>query len=178
MVGSTKDSTSTTRSLAGGPKVKDYRVQRRPDPPAWLSSGPALNSVGAITLSWTPTTYNGGSSAIDFEIWSYHESASERRPRGRNLQEEVYVLYKSGVVGTTLTLSDLSPNEVYKIKIRGRNTVGFSDFTNPISVIASGKPSKPNTPVTTQVSNTQVVITWQAPTDNGSVITSYSITVR
>lgn len=58
-------------------------------------------------------------------------------------------MYRSGVVDTTLTLSDLAPNEVYKIKVRGRNTVGFSDFTNPITVTASGKPSKPATPVTT-----------------------------
>ena len=87
-------------------------------------------------------------------------------------------MYRAGVVETTITLSDLSPNEVYKIKVRGRNTVGFSDFTPPITVTASGKPSKPDTPVTTQVSNTNVVITWQAPNDNGAAITAYTITVR
>jgi hypothetical protein len=67
---------------------------------------------------------------------------------------------------------------MYNFKIEARTLVGFSEYSTEITIRAAAKPNTPAEPVTTVVSNTNVVITWAAPFNGGSPITSYTILIR
>jgi hypothetical protein len=65
----------------------------------------------------------------------------------------------------------------YKFKVRARNTVGISDYSNEIEILCAQEPDKPLAP--TLVRNyDQIEITWQAPWSGGSAILSYTIEFR
>ena len=54
---------------------------------------------------------------------------------------------------------------------------GLSVNSETITLVAGFKPSQPNAPVTSVVADS-VVITWEAPNQNGSPITGYRITLK
>ena len=58
--------------------------------------------------------------------------------------------------------------------------MGFSDLSSEISVIAADIPATIATPITTitGVARTFVTITWTAPYNGGSVVTSFKILIR
>ena len=60
--------------------------------------------------------------------------------------------------------------------VEGRNVNGYSVPSNDFSILHAIAPEVPGTPTTTN-SGTNIVIDWSAPTDNGSVITSYTILI-
>ena len=79
---------------------------------------------------------------------------------------------------TSYTANFLVANSVYTFKIEARTALGYSDYSSEISIRAAAKPDTPAVPVTTVVSNTDVVIAWTPPFNGGSVITSYTIQIR
>lgn len=83
------------------------------------------------------------------------------------------------MVATTYTATSLTPGTTYKFKVQARNAFGFSDFSDPVSILAASKPSKPSAPTTAWDDSTDLVtVTWSEPATNGAQIDSYSIYIR
>jgi hypothetical protein len=61
---------------------------------------------------------------------------------------------------------------LYKFKIQSRNAFGFSADSNIVSIKQAEIPVKPNAPVTS-VTGSTVLFDWNAPSNQGSLITSY-----
>lgn len=80
-------------------------------------------------------------------------------------------------LGTNYTATGLTTGNTYVFKVQARNSYGLSLFSNEVTILVATTPSKPSTPMTS-VSANQAVITWVAPSENGSPITSYSIYVK
>jgi len=72
----------------------------------------------------------------------------------------------------------LVADALYTFRIEARNLVGYSDFSSELVVRAAAKPNTPAAPLTLVLSNTGLVITWVAPFNGGSPITSYTVKVR
>jgi uncharacterized protein YlzI (FlbEa/FlbD family) len=72
---------------------------------------------------------------------------------------------------TTVTLI---AGQTYTFKVEARNNVGYSSYSQPISIIAARLPSVPATP-TTLIDGNSVVVSWTAPYNGGSRITGYTI---
>ena len=59
-----------------------------------------------------------------------------------------------------------------------RNNLGYSVSSATVSILAAQLPYTPNAPTTTFKADGNVVISWTAPDNGGSDITSYSIQVQ
>ena len=62
----------------------------------------------------------------------------------------------------------------YQFKVQARNEVGFSEFSEVLSVYAAQVPDTPAAPTTTRVDD-NIVIDWVAPNEQGSAISGYRI---
>lgn len=65
----------------------------------------------------------------------------------------------------------------YEFVVEARNSVGLSAYSDNILVLFATAPNIPDTPTTANQGKT-VVISWVAPYDAGSEITSYTIQIR
>ena len=141
------------------------RAASIPDSPTNLANNSLITASGIIGLTWSPGTSNGGSPLIDYRI-----SAKT----GAN----AYTVLASGISTTSYTASSLTAGAVYTFIIEARSLVGYSTTSSEFSIRAAARPSTPTSPVTSVVSNTGVTITWSAPFNGGSPITSYTIKIR
>lgn len=66
----------------------------------------------------------------------------------------------------------LTTGTTYKFVIKGKNELGEGEGSDVISIVAATRPNIVNTP-TTEIEGTNVKISWIAPLDGGSSITSY-----
>ncbi len=84
----------------------------------------------------------------------------------------------TGVTTTSYTASSILANVVYTFKVTARNLVGFGADSSSVDIRAAAKPSVPAAPTTSVNSNTSITITWVAPLDGGSPITSYTVAIK
>lgn len=66
---------------------------------------------------------------------------------------------------------------MYSFKVEARNLMGYSFLSEIVSILAAQIPAQPQAPVTTFDSD-NLIVSWVAPDDGGSIITSYTIYVR
>jgi len=85
------------------------------------------------------------------------------------------VILASGITKRSYTSISLYSATTYSFKVKARNSVGFSDFSLPISILAAQIPDIPLAPTTTISDRWNVVIDWIAPYNGGTPITSYTI---
>lgn len=71
----------------------------------------------------------------------------------------------------------LSSGTTYQFKVQARNEYGLSDDSDILSILAAAEPSQITAP-TTETVDSNVVISWTSPSNNGSPITSYTILVK
>ena len=136
-----------------------------PNAPSNLANNVAVTSSGVVGLTWSAGISNGGSPIIDYTI-SYKTGSGS------------YTTLATGITSTYFTASTLTPDTVYSFLVIARNIVGFSSNSSVVTIRAAAKPSTPAIPSTSVISNTNVMITWTAPNNNGSPITSYTINIR
>lgn len=78
-------------------------------------------------------------------------------------------------------VSPVTTGTTYSFKVSARNSVGYSDYSESVSILAAQVPDKPLAPSTSVVGPKQadfVKIEWLAPNNKGYQITSYLIKVR
>lgn len=70
----------------------------------------------------------------------------------------------------------------YTFRVIARNSVGYSDYSDPITILAAQIPDQPEAPTTSIVPvsflNDNLRIEWLAPNNRGYHITSYIIKIR
>ena len=78
----------------------------------------------------------------------------------------------------TLTTSDgVVSGTSYVFRYRVKNIIDWSaDFSPQLTIMAASKPDQPAS-VTTSIDGINVVIDWDAPSDNGATISSYVIEI-
>lgn len=87
-----------------------------------------------------------------------------------------YTSLATGITTTTYTATSLTKGASYKFKVAVRNAYGYSVSTAAVTILAAQIPAVPAAPVTAFNSATGYVsITFTAPDNGGSAITSYSI---
>ncbi len=123
-----------------------------------------------IGLTWVAPVANSGTPVIDYSIsWD----------QGTNS----YVLLVSGITTTSYTtVVALTPNTVYKFKVKSRNSFDFSTtYSNEASIRAASLPNAPilianNVAVT---ASGIVGLTWSPGAyDGGSPVIDYSISYK
>lgn len=71
----------------------------------------------------------------------------------------------------------MTQGSTYEFSVAAENTKGFSAESNILTLTFASAPSTPATPSTT-VSGSNILIDWEAPNDNGSPITSYTVLIK
>ena len=83
------------------------------------------------------------------------------------------------VAGSPATVTGLSGGSLYSFTVMAQNTYGFgpaSAATANVTPTGAALPGAPTGVVATVTGSGQVTVTWSAPSDGGSAITSYTVT--
>ena len=75
-----------------------------------------------------------------------------------------------------MTSTSITAGTTYRFKYRARNLLGSGGYSDIGSVLAASAPEAPNPPNTSTL-GLDVKIDWSAPTNNGSPIQNYTVTV-
>jgi titin len=120
----------------------------------------ATAEVGSAAVSWTAPASNGGTA-----ITSYLVTLS---PGGTTMT------VANGL--TTATFTGLAPGESYTFVVSATNAVGSGPTSRPSPLVTL--PNVPDAPtgVMGVPGNRQATVSWTAPANNGSPITSYIVT--
>ena len=127
-----------------------------PSAPSNVSATPGDSSA---TVSWMPPA-DGGSPITGYTV---------TRLVGGVAQGSV------STTDTSAKFTDLANGTSYKFSVTARNVLGTSPAGESPEVTPASKPSAP-TGVTAVAGNTSAVVSWTAPPDGGSPITSYVVT--
>ena len=65
----------------------------------------------------------------------------------------------------------------YEFTVEARNNDGYSPASDSVTIFHAMPPEQPISPSTSN-SGTEIVIDWEAPYNNGAVISSYTITIQ
>ena len=83
--------------------------------------------------------------------------------------------WSTGLSYTTLP-GVVEQGYTYVFKIRSKNSVGFSAYSDILAIKAAQKPDKPDAPTTKMVGEF-IEISWLAPNNRGQVIYKYIIRI-
>lgn len=137
-----------------------------PDDPTNLQLNDEITWGTIVGLSWDEGAQNGGTPILDYTVL-YKDSVTDT-------WEERQV----GVVGTSVTITDLVLGLTYSFKVKSRNVFDFSlGYSNDVSIYTATNPDKPDAPTTTIVGD-NILIDWTAPNDNGLPITFYTVYIQ
>ena len=114
-------------------------------------------------MTWSEGAFNGGLSVIDFRI-------------SQRIQGGSYGIIATGITSAAYTATGLTLGTTYEFIIESRNTNGYGDASADFTILHAISPDIPSTPTTTN-SGSEVIIDWSAPAENGSPITSYTVTI-
>jgi len=132
-------------------------IQYVPDPPINLANDPTTTTDTRIRFSWTDSAQNGGSPVIDYDV--YYDQGT-----GNYVFLQLKVLERSYLTTVTLT-----PGTTYNFKVTARNSVGSSQQSVALAVLAAKLPDPPrnlaNLPLIT--TGYQVGLTWENGAYNG-----------
>jgi hypothetical protein len=112
------------------------RAAQVPDKPVSLADVPATFSVegiqtGGITLgdriglTWAAPAFNGGAPVLDYRLWF---------DDGRG--DSVFEVKQSGL-HLSYIVESLVQGTVYTFKVQARNDYGYSDWSDPVSILAA-----------------------------------------
>lgn len=79
---------------------------------------------------------------------------------------------KREIVATSLTAGT-----TYEFKVEARNQLGYSAYSTTIQLLCAYIAEVP-TNVVTEVAATQIKVSWQLPSENGTPITEYKVFVK
>jgi hypothetical protein len=115
-------------------------------------------------LIWDDGLNNGGVPIIDYRI-------------NMRVQGGTYSEIASSVTTKSYTATGLVLGTTYEFTVEARNSVGYSPPSASVTILHALVPTTPTTPPTTN-SETNVIIDWTEPANNGAAITSYTILIQ
>lgn len=129
-----------------------------PDPPNTFVRDNAQTTKTQVAFNWQAPPSDGGSPVIDYTIEFDNGLTSP------------YILAADGVANTNHIETGLSVGNKYTFKVKARNAVGFSDWSDYFEIFAATVPAAVAAP-TAQLSGDEesVVIDWNAPGDDGGM---------
>ena len=86
----------------------------------------------------------------------------------------VYTPLEARITTLPYIAISLTPGTTYSFKVEARNAFGYSSPSASVEILAAEVPSRPADP-STVLDDTNILISWSAPFDQGSPITSYKI---
>ena len=144
-------------NLVGDGPWSDATKATAYDVPAQVTGLGATASNGTITLSWSAPA-DGGSSITSYTV-EYSDGSSTSTATAS---------------GTTWTHSDPTLGTEYEYKVRANNALGYGPWSDAAKATAYVAPAKV-TGLDAIVSGDTVVLSWSAPADGGSLVTSYTV---
>lgn len=132
-----------------------------PDAPTDLANVESITNKDQIGMVWNEGAANGGTPVIDYRIW-YSASSGP------------YEVLIANVQATEFTANPLTTGVWYSFKVQARNSEGYGDFSNIITVLAAQEPDKPDAPITVWTRDF-VTVQWVEPVINGAAILSYNV---
>jgi titin len=126
--GETYSFTVTARNTVGNSLHSDpvaILAAKLPDAPLNLLNEPGITTGSQIGLMWSKGLYDGGSPEIDYEV-SYTDVTTN-----------VFSVYSSGVLELSDIITGLTPGTTYKFRVRARNIVDFSVYSQEIEITAA-----------------------------------------
>jgi hypothetical protein len=101
-----------------------------PDEPINLANNLEVTWGTTIGLTWDEGSSNGGTSVIDYTVFSLASDAAD------------WIELETGVPATSTTLKDFNLGITYKFRVKARSAFDFSvNFSNEISILAAQSPS-------------------------------------
>lgn len=134
-------------------------------PSAPLNLALSVNAPKAIDLSWNSPTNNNGSNITDYVIEYSANSGSS------------YTVFSDGVSTTTSsTITGLSDNTAYLIRVRAKNSVGEGINSTISTATTWNVPGIPTSISATKPNAGEIGLSWTAPAINGgTAVTDYII---
>src|SRR5579872_4215163 len=138
-----------------------------PQPPTGLAATAASSSQ--INLSWTAPSNNGGSAITGYKI----ERSADNGTTWSIIQSN------TGSTATTFSDTGLTASTTYTYRVSAINAIGTSSTSNTASATTQAPAAtapQPPTGLAATSGNSQVSLSWTAPSSNGgSTITGYNI---
>ena len=152
--------TVTATNAAGtGPASAPSSAVTPLGPPSSPTGATATAGNATAAVSWTAPSSNGGSAITGYTVTS--------SPGGLTCTTS----------GTSCTLTGLTNGTAYTFTVTATNAVGTGPASSPSNAVTpAAPPGAPTITSTTASSTTSAAVIWTAPPDNGSVITSYTVT--
>ena len=118
-----------------------------PDAPVQLTNDFAVTNKQIIQFTWQDGIKDGGSPVLQYRI-SFDQAT------------DTWVYLQDGITIKQFTTSlPLLVGRYYKFRVEAKNSVGYSAFSAPISILTAQIPATPAPPTTTLIGYT-IVITW------------------
>lgn len=132
-----------------------------PDTPLSLLEVILAKTATSITIEWSEGVANGGTEVLDYTVY-------------RLEQEQTDQVLIDGVATTSHIATGLTTGYYYTFKVRARNSFGFSDYTETLTILCAEEPATPAAP-TTRRENDNIVVEWTEPANNGAALSSYTV---
>ncbi len=136
-----------------------------PEVPTDVETAPGNTEV---TVSWTAPSDTGGADITDYTVYWGTEATVTVAPDTNKKS--------TGTADTSLTITGLTNGTMYYFIVTATNSAGESVATTAVSATpATVAPDAP-TDVATSPGNTEVTVSWTAPSDTGGAdITDYTV---
>lgn len=138
-------------------------VTVKSEPSAPLISQTVNAMDGKISVSWTPGSANG-SPITEFEV--ARTSADGRDSKRQSCGME-----------TRCTLTDLNNGTPYSLRVRARNSIGWSEYSDAVTATPDTVPSAPT--ISATATGIGIInVSWTAAHNEGSPISGYIVTAH
>jgi hypothetical protein len=137
-------------------------VSQVPDAPLSLARSLIISlDKTSVSYVWEDAAFDGNQPILDYRV-SYDQGSDN------------WAISDIGITTLSFTQVGLTPGTLYGFRVEARNVVGYSAYSTPLYLVAAQEPDTPPTPTTSlHEVNNMITITWSAPSNNGSPITSY-----
>ena len=136
-----------------------------PTPPGQPTNVSATAGNGSATVTWTAPASNGGSPITSYTVTPFIGTTAQTT-----------TTITGSPPATTATVTGLTNGTAYTFTVTATNSVGTGLASSPSSAVTpAAAPTAPTAPTAT-AGNAQATVSWTAPSDGGSAITSYTIT--
>ena len=139
----------------------------QPTAPGAPTGVTATAGNGSANVSWTAPSSNGGSAITSYTVTPYIGSTAQAP-----------VTVTGNPPATNTTVPGLTNGTAYTFTVSATNANGTGPASTPSNAVTPSPPTLPGAPtgVTASAGNQSATVSWTAPNNGGSAITSYTVT--